>query len=90
MKQYDNVVMDTAKKAGARGGTIIRGRWVDHENFESLSGLAAQSEKEIIAIVVPKELRNHIMEAINEEHGLQKKAGAMVFAMGVDRMVYLG
>ena len=42
---FTDVVMDTAKKAGARGGTIIRGRWVDNENFESLSGLASQEER---------------------------------------------
>ena len=87
---FTDVVMDTAKKAGARGGTIIRGRWVDNENFEALSGFAGQEEKEIILIVVPKEIRNAVMEAINEKHGLQTKVGAMVCAMGVDEMVHLG
>ena len=87
---FTDVVMDTAKKAGARGGTIIRGRWVDNENFEALPGLAGQEEKEIIVIVVPKEIRNAVMESINEKHGLQSEAGAMVCAMGVDEMVSLG
>lgn len=87
---FTDVVMDTAKKAGARGGTIIRGRWVANESFEPLSGLSEQEEKEIITIVVPKEIRNIVMEAINEKHGLQTKAGAMVCAMGVDQMVRLG
>jgi len=87
---FTDVVMDTAKKAGARGGTIIRGRWVDNENFESLSGLASQEEKEIILIVVPKEIRNTVMEAINSQHGLQSEVGAMVCAMGVEQMIHLG
>jgi len=87
---FTDVVMDTAKKAGARGGTIIRGRWVDNENFEALPGLAGQEEKEIIVIVVPKEIRNAVMESINEKHGLQTEVGAMVCAMGVDEMVHLG
>jgi len=87
---FTDVVMETAKKAGARGGTIVRGRWVHHEDFESLAGFAAQDEKEIILIVVPKEIRNTVMEAINEKHGLQSEAGAMVCAMGVDEMVSLG
>lgn len=87
---FTDEVMDTAKKAGARGGTIIRGRWVNNESFESLPGLADQEEKEIITIVVPKEIRNTVMEAINEKHGLQTKAGAMVCAVGVDQMVRLG
>lgn len=87
---FTDVVMDTAKKAGARGGTIIRGRWVANENFESLANLADQEEKEIIIIVVPKEIRNNVMEAIHNQHGLQTEVGAMVCAMGVDQMVHLG
>ena len=87
---FTDVVMDTAKKAGARGGTIIRGRWVDNENFEALSGFAGQEEKEIILIVVPREIRNTAMEAINEKHGLQTEAGALLCATGVDQLVHLG
>lgn len=86
---FTDEVMDTAKKAGARGGTIIRGRWMANENFESLPGLADQEEKEIITIVVPKEIRNTVMEAINDKHGLQTEAGAMVCAMAVDQVVRL-
>ncbi len=46
---FTDEVMDTARKAGARGGTIIRGRWVGEESFQQLSGVARQAEKEIIA-----------------------------------------
>ena len=87
---FTDVVMDTAKKAGARGGTIIRGRWVDNENSEALNGFAGQEEKEIILIVVPREIRNTVMEAINEKHGLQTEAGALLCATGVDQLVHLG
>lgn len=87
---YTDVVMDTARRQGARGGTIIRGRWVGEEAFEELRGVARQAEKEIIAIVVPRELRGPIMEGINREHGLQSEAGALVFSLGIDQMVHLG
>ena len=30
---FTDAVMDTARKAGARGGTIIRGRWAGDESF---------------------------------------------------------
>jgi len=40
--------------------------------------------------VVPREIRNAVMESINEKHGLQSEAGAMVCAMDVDEMVHLG
>lgn len=87
---YTDVVMDTARRHGARGGTIIRGRWVGEEAFEELQGVSRQAEKEIIAIVVPRELRSAIMENINREHGLQSEAGALVFSLGIDQLVHLG
>lgn len=87
---YTDAVMDTARRHGARGGTIIRGRWVGEEAFEELQGVSRQAEKEIIAIVVPRELRGPIMESINREHGLQSEAGALVFSLGIDQMVHLG
>lgn len=87
---FTDAVMDTAKKAGARGGTIVRGRWVGGEDFAGLQGLSRQEEKEILAIVVPREKRNGVMEAVNGSHGLQTEAGAMVCAVGIDQLVHLG
>lgn len=88
---YTDVVMDTARKAGARGGTIIRGRWAGDESFAQSSGITTlQAEKELIFIVVPTELRNGIMNAISGEHGLRTEAGAMVTSVAVEQMVHLG
>lgn len=84
-------VMDTARKAGARGGTIIRARWAGDESFAQARGLThLQAEKEMIFIVVPKEIRAAVMEAINRKHGLQNEAGAMVSAVGIEQLVHLG
>ena len=86
-----DVVMETARKAGARGGTIIRGRWAGDESFAQTAGITTlQAEKELIFIVVPTELRNGIMDAISKKHGLRTEAGAMVTAIGVEQMVHLG
>ena len=67
-------VMDTARKAGARGGTIIRGRWAGDESFAQSYGITTlREEKELIFIVVPTELRNKIMDAVNGVGGAVKK-----------------
>ena len=88
---FTEVVMDTARKAGARGGTIIRARWAGDESFAQAKGYThLQAEKEMIFIVVPKELRSAVMDSINREHGLQSEAGAMVSAVGIEQMVHLG
>ena len=87
---FTGPVMETAKKAGARGGTIIRGRWVGEEQTAQLRGLASQSEKEMLFIVAPKEIRNQVMDAVNSTHGVQTEAGALVCSLGIDRLVHLG
>lgn len=86
---FTEEVMETAKAAGARGGTIVRARWTDEETAAQFYGLALQAEKEVIAIVVPNEARGAIMEAINREHGLRTDAGAAVCSLAVDHFVRL-
>ncbi len=88
---YTETVMETARKAGARGGTIIRGRWAGDESFAQSSGITTlQAEKELIFIVAPTEIRNRIMDAVSREHGLRTEAGAMVTAIGVEQLVHIG
>ncbi len=88
---FTDVVMDTARKAGARGGTIIRGRWAGDESFAQTAGITTlHAEKELIFIVVPSELRNKIMDAIAKNHGLRTEAGAMVTSIGVEQLVHIG
>ena len=87
---FTGPVMETAKKAGARGGTIIRGRWAGDESFAQASGITTlQEEKELIFIVVPTELRGKIMDAVSREHGLRTESGAMVSAVAVEQLVHL-
>lgn len=86
---HTDAVMDTAREAGARGGTVIRARWAGTEDASQFYGISIQSEKEIIAIVAAGERRNAIMEMINKKHGLRTEAGAVVCSVGIDHSVRL-
>lgn len=87
---HTDEVMDTARAAGARGGTILRSRWVGSEGAESFYGITLQAEKEIIAIVAGTQLRKLIMEAVNKKHGMNTEAGAMICSVAIDQMQRLG
>lgn len=88
---FTDAVMDTARKAGARGGTIIRGRWAGDESFAQSYGITTlQAEKELIFIVAPADLRARIMDAVTRAHGLRTDAGAMVCSVAVEQLVHLG
>ena len=84
-----DVVMETAKKAGARGGTVFRARLSGVEELESSYGLNMTPEKEILMIIVPNDIRNAVMESVNQAHGLRSEAEAVICSLSVDRFVRL-
>lgn len=83
-------VMSTAKAHGARGGTVIKGRLSGREELEQAYEVELKAEREIVAIVVPTQLRNPIMEAINAEHGLRSEAQAALCSLPIEQIVRLG
>lgn len=87
---FTEEVMETARKAGARGGTIIHARWAGSESTEEFFGITVQEEKEIIAIIVPNTNRKDIMEAIYKNHGLKTEARGTVCSLAIEDMVKLG
>lgn len=84
-------VMDTARGAGARGGTVIRSRWAGGGPDDTIQfyGITLQAEKEILFIVASGENRNAIMEIINKKHGLNTKAAAVTCSIGIENIVKL-
>ena len=84
-----DVVMETAKKAGARGGTVFRARLAGVEELEGSYGLELTPEKEILMIIVPNNIRNAVMESVNQAHGLRSESEAVICSLGVDRFVRL-
>lgn len=86
---YSDPVMQTACKAGATGGTVIRGRWVGAQQIEQFHGITLQDEKELLMIACTRDRRNDIMEAVTRSHGVQKPAQAVVCSLPIDRLVRL-
>lgn len=86
---HTDKVMETAKRAGARGGTILRARFNGSEESKQFYGITLQSEKEIILMLATNQTRNLIMESINKEHGVISEAGAMILSLPVDQVVRL-
>ena len=83
-------VMSTAKAHGARGGTVIKARLSGREELEEACEVDLKAEREIVAIVVPTELRGPIMEAINAKHGLRSEAQAALCSLPIEQIVRLG
>jgi len=86
---YCDSFMNTAREAGALGGTIINARGQGHEGAVKFFGISVEDEKEIIIILTNKEKKAAIMRAICETHGLNSKAQGIIFALPVDNVLGL-
>lgn len=76
-------VMDLAREEGARGGTIINGRGVAREEASAFFGITLHAEKEILMIVVERDVRDRILNAIYKEMDMAKQAKGIAFSLPV-------
>ena len=76
-------VMEVARQQGARGGTILNARGVAKEEAAAFFGIALHSEKEILMMVVEKEIRDNVLNAVYKEMGMAKKAQGIAFSLPV-------
>lgn len=103
-KQYDLIVaivnnghaddvMDAARPAGARGGTVVHARGAGIKEAEKFFGITIQPEKEMVFILCHHDEKGPIMEAICKQNGITTEAHGVVFSLpafdvtGVARML---
>lgn len=80
---YVDEVMDAARAAQARGGTVIHALGTGREQAEQFFGISIAKEKDMILIVSTTAGKNEIMKAIVAEAGVRSKAHAIVFSLPV-------
>lgn len=84
---YSEEVMNAAKAAGARGGTVVHGRLIRDEQAMSFWELGLQDEREIILIVADSEIKMPIMQAISEKCGVRSEAQGIVLSLPIDTVI---
>lgn len=85
---YSEAVMDAARKAGARGGTVVHSRRLgDDTEVLGFWGFSIQEEKEMVFIVANKAHKLDIMKAIGEKCGLHSDAKGLVTSLPIDSVI---
>ena len=82
---YSDEVMQVARKAGATGGTVIKGRLADMEQFAQLNQSDTDGEREMLFILAPQNTSRQIMEDVNKAFGITSEAGGIVFAVPTEK-----
>ena len=75
--------MDVARAEGVRGGTIINARGVVNEDAAAFFGITLHADKEILMMVVEKDIRDKVLNALYKEMGMDKKAQGIAFSLPV-------
>lgn len=84
---FTDLVMEAAKQAGARGGTVLTGRGSGNKEAEAFFGVTVTPEKEIVLILVEKELCDAVLSSINRGAGMNTKGMGIAFALPVYDLV---
>lgn len=75
--------MDVAREQGVRGGTIINARGVAREKEATFFGIKIHAEKEILMMVVDKDIRDNVLNALYTRMGMANKAQGIAFSLPV-------
>lgn len=83
-------VMEAARKAGARGGTIMSARGTGTEDDVKFFGITLVPEKDMLLIACEEAKREAIMAAIAAVPSLNQPGGGIAYTMNIEKFVRLG
>lgn len=82
---YD--AMKEARRAGARGGTILHGRSSISQEKTKFFGIRLHPEKDVLLIVAKKENTDVIMKALTDSFGVETEARGLCFSLAVSESI---
>lgn len=83
---HSDKVMDAAREAGARGGTIAHARGSGTKDIEKKYGIVITPSKEMLYILVNENIRDNVMAAINKTAGLDTMGQGIIFSLPVENV----
>ncbi len=86
---YSEEVMDTARAAGAGGGTVVHSRRIGDSEALGLLGMSIQEEKEMLFIVAENDSKLKIMQAIGDKYGIRSEAKGIILSLPIDSVIGL-
>ena len=82
--------MAAARKAGARGGTIMHARGTGKEEDVQFFGIQLVPEKEILVVLVETNTAETILEAVKSVPCLSRPGSGIAYCTPVEQHIVLG
>lgn len=80
---YAADVVEAARRVGAKGGTVIKGRASGDGDSMKFYGITVEPQKDVVFMVVPKEIKTDVMRAVCRDVGLKTPGKGISFSLPV-------
>ena len=87
---FNEHVVSTAKKHGAKGGTVINARGTANEELATKFNFSITPEKEIVLLVVLVEIKEDLLHSLYREVGFNTQAQGVIFTVPVEETAGIG
>lgn len=86
---FSDEVMDAARAAGARGGTVMHARGTANKEAEAFFQITIQPDKDVVMLLVPASIKDGVLHAIYQSAGLKSEGQGIAFSLPVNKAVGL-
>ena len=83
-KGWGDTVLEASLRGGAHGGTIMFGRGSGIHEQQSILGIQIEPEKEIVFTVVPREIKDAVLQEIVRAAELTVPGHGLAFVVPVE------
>ncbi|MCR5326180.1 MAG: hypothetical protein K6E37_05445 [Bacteroidales bacterium] len=85
---FSQNVAEAARKAGARGGSVVKGRGTANPEAEEFFNISIQPNKEVVLILVSSDIKDNVMRAIYKDSGFTTDGQGIAFSLPVSRTTF--
>ncbi len=85
-RELTDQVIDSAKKAGATGATIIPARGIGGEDKKTFFGLSIEGPTDVLLFVVEEHVSDDILNALTEECQIQEPGAGIAFSVAIEEV----
>ena len=86
---FSETLMTAARKAGAGGGTVFKGRGTARRTAEEQFNITIQPDKEVVMLLVPADVKDAVLRAIYDAVGPGTEGHGIAFTLPVERAMGL-
>lgn len=86
---FSEAVMDSAREAGATGGTVLRASGTANPQAERFFGLTIEPNKDMIMILIDSKIKETVLHNLYRDVGLKTACQGIAFTLPVNDVVGL-